>query len=452
MKRLALAVITIVAIAAACQGKNKGKRAAGKGSATEVKPTAPAKPPMQAPQLVPPLPVASPPADAERITGIEGSPNAVIHVKRLSPGDGPHPGRNDTVSLNFTGWRTNGETFMTTSVRKRPVQQSLARLAPGFAAAVVSMKKGEKAMMWIPPELGYMGPPVATPETTVYEVELVGIEAGPPTPPDVAAPPGNAARTASGAAYTIVKRGTGKVKPRFHDLVIEHYSAFTTTGRLFDSSEVTKQPKKTFVFREVPAIEQVLRTMVVGDRARIWLPEGQAEPSPLTPKGMLCFEVELLEVHAMKEPPPVPADVAAPPPGAARTPLGVAYRELKPGTGTVHPTATDRIKIQYTGWTANGRLFDSSIVRGEPAVFRVDKVLPGWTDALPTMTVGGRSRFWVPVDLAYKNEPGSPLGDLVFDIELLEILPPQPVPATPPSPVVPAPVAPAPVVPAPGTP
>ncbi|MBZ0236833.1 MAG: FKBP-type peptidyl-prolyl cis-trans isomerase, partial [Deltaproteobacteria bacterium] len=376
-----------------------------------------------APQIKPPLPVAAPPADAETITGVEGGPRAVIHIKRLASGNGPRPQRNDTVKLNFTGWRMSGETFVTTTVRKRPVEQSLARLAPGFAAAVVSMQKGERAMVWIPPELGYMGTPQSTPETTVYEVELVDIEAGPPTPPNVAAPPPDAPRTASGAPYERVKRGTGKDRPRFHDLVQIDYSAWMATGRLVDSTEVTRQPEQTFVFRKPPAIEEVLRTMVVGDVVRVWVPERQLEVMPPLASGTLCYEIELLSVRAMTPPPPVPKDVAAPPAGAKKTAKGVFYKELAPGTGTAKPGPTEGVKVHYTGWTTDGRLFDSSIVRGEAAAMKLDRALPGLADGLETMTVGSRARMWVPVELAYQDAPGAPKGMLVFDVELLEILP-----------------------------
>lgn len=434
MRRSALVLCLVLTTACKGKGTDKDKaRAANRDAAPAAAAQANAggaRDPQRAPQVQPPLPVTSPPAGAETITGVEGGPTAVIHIKRLTAGTGPHPQRNDTVSLNFTGWRTSGETFVTTTVRKRPVQQSLARLAPGFAAAVVSMKKGERAMMWIPPELGYMGTPETAPETTVYEVELVDIEAGPPTPPNVGAPPANAPRTASGAPYEHVTRGPGKEKPRFHDLVTIKYSAWMASGRLVDSTVVTKQPEQTFVFRKPPAIEEVLRTMVVGDVVRVWVPEQQIDVMPPLASGTLTYEIELLALRAMTPPPPVPKDVAAPPADAKKTARGVFYKQLKPGTGTTTPAGKDRVKVHYTGWTTDGRLFDSSIVRGEVAVMALDRSLVGLADGLGTMTIGSKARLWVPVELAYENAPGAPKGMLVFDVDLLDILPPAPSPAT----------------------
>ncbi|HLU67934.1 MAG TPA: FKBP-type peptidyl-prolyl cis-trans isomerase, partial [Kofleriaceae bacterium] len=141
------------------------------------------------------------------------------------------------------------------------------------------------------------------------------------------------------------------------------------------------------------------------------------------PQGMLVFDVELLEIKEMPEPPPVPKDVAAPPKSAKKTEKGVFYKVLKKGTGKEKPTATSKVKVHYSGWTTDGNMFDSSVARGKPITFGLDSVIPGWTDGLQTMVVGQKSRFWIPEELAYKGKPGRPQGMLVFDVELLEIDP-----------------------------
>lgn len=425
-----LALLLVLALGA-CKDKPK---AAKKDTVTvEVAPTHDAgahgrQEPMRPPKIAPPLPVDKPPADAETITGVEGAPHAVIYIKRLVAGTGERPGRNDNVKLVFTGWRTNGETFLSTTVRKRPVTQSLAVLAPGFATAVASMHKGERAMMWIPPELGYLGKPADTPETTVYEVELVDFERGPVTPPDVAMAPANARKTPSGIPYVVIKPGTGKTRPRSYDVVTLAYSAWSSTGRLFDSSEVMKQPRRTFPFREAIPVEEVLLMMTQGQRVRLWLPASQLEQMPGTPDGQVCYEVELLEVVAKQAPPPVPPSVGAPPASAKQTARGVSYLVLKAGTGSAHPTEKDRVKVNYSGWLASGRMFDSSEVHGQPTALTLSKAMPGFVDGMATMVVGERRRLWIPVALAYNGAPGSPPGDLVMEVELLEILPPKQVP------------------------
>lgn len=119
--------------------------------------------------------------------------------------------------------------------------------------------------------------------------------------------------------------------------------------------------------------------------------------------------------------PPTPADVAAPPSDAETTPSGLAYRVLRPGTGTQHPSRTSTVTVHYSGWTTDGELFDSSVRRGKPSTFRLDRVIPGWTEGLQPMVVGEQRRLWIPESLAYKGQAGRPQGMLVFDVELLAI-------------------------------
>jgi FKBP-type peptidyl-prolyl cis-trans isomerase len=99
--------------------------------------------------------------------------------------------------------------------------------------------------------------------------------------------------------------------------------------------------------------------------------------------------------------PPVPADVAAPPSEAETTPSGLAHRVLRPGTGTQHPSRKSTVTVHYSGWTTDGELFDSSVRRGSPSTFRLDQVIPGWTEGLQLMVVGEQRRLWIPETNAY---------------------------------------------------
>ena len=131
---------------------------------------------------------------------------------------------------------------------------------------------------------------------------------------------------------------------------------------------------------------------------------------------MLVFDVELIDM-----PTRAPADVKAPPADAKRTASGLAYKVLKAGTGRAHPKATDMVMVHYTGWTTDGKMFDSSVVRGQPATFPLNGVIAGWTEGVQLMVEGEKTRFWIPEALAYKGQPGRPKGMLVFDVELLRI-------------------------------
>jgi peptidylprolyl isomerase len=117
---------------------------------------------------------------------------------------------------------------------------------------------------------------------------------------------------------------------------------------------------------------------------------------------------------------PPPPDVSAPPADAIRTATGLASKVISPGTGTRHPRPNSQVTVHYTGWTTDGKMFDSSVARGEPATFGLDAVIAGWTEGVQMMVVGEKRRFWIPARLAYEGKDG-PQGLLVFDIELLKI-------------------------------
>jgi photosystem II stability/assembly factor-like uncharacterized protein len=123
---------------------------------------------------------------------------------------------------------------------------------------------------------------------------------------------------------------------------------------------------------------------------------------------------------------PPPADVAAAPADAITTPSGLASKVLKPGTGTEHPTLASTVKVHYSGWTTDGQMFDSSVIRGEPSSFGVSRVIRGWTEGVQLMVKGEKRRFWIPAALAYGDTPraGAPRGMLVFDVELFDITTP----------------------------
>jgi peptidylprolyl isomerase len=102
-----------------------------------------------------------------------------------------------------------------------------------------------------------------------------------------------------------------------------------------------------------------------------------------------------------------------------RLPSGLSTKVLEAGSGARHPRATDRVVVHYTGWTPDGRMFDSSVARGKPSEFALDQVIRGWTDGVQMMVEGEKRRFWIPEELAYKG--GEPKGMLVFDIELIDV-------------------------------
>ncbi|MBQ9236761.1 MAG: FKBP-type peptidyl-prolyl cis-trans isomerase [Prevotella sp.] len=110
--------------------------------------------------------------------------------------------------------------------------------------------------------------------------------------------------------------------------------------------------------------------------------------------------------------------------GVITTASGLQYLVLKEGTGK-SPKATDSVKCHYEGFLTNGTVFDSSIQRGEPATFPLGGVIKGWTEGLQLMKEGGKTRFFIPYNLAYGEAGASgaipPYAALIFDVELIEV-------------------------------
>lgn len=109
--------------------------------------------------------------------------------------------------------------------------------------------------------------------------------------------------------------------------------------------------------------------------------------------------------------------------GVQTLPSGLQYQELKKGTGA-QPKQNSRVTVHYEGKLIDGKIFDSSIERKEPATFGVTQVIPGWTEALQRMRVGDKWKLVIPPDLAYgeQGRPGiPPNAALVFEVELLKV-------------------------------
>lgn len=110
--------------------------------------------------------------------------------------------------------------------------------------------------------------------------------------------------------------------------------------------------------------------------------------------------------------------------GVITLPSGLQYEVINQGLGP-KPAATDKVTTHYHGTLIDGRVFDSSVQRGEPATFPVNGVIPGWVEALQLMNTGSKWRLFVPADLAYgergAGEMIKPFSTLIFEVELLEI-------------------------------
>jgi peptidylprolyl isomerase len=240
-----------------------------------------------------------------------------------------------------------------------------------------------------------------------------------PPPPDVAAPPADAVKSKSGLATMVVTPGTGAVKPGPDDTVTVQYTGWQTDGKMFDSSYARGKASTFPLNRVIKGWSEGVQLMVAGEKRRMWIPDTLAYKGMANrPQGMLVFDVELVSIT---EAPKAPPDVAKAPKDGLKTRSGLVTVVLTPGTGTEHPKKSSNVTVHYSGWTTDGKMFDSSVVRGQATSFPLDQVIPGWTEGVQLMVVGEKRRMWIPERLAYDGVEGKPKGMLVFDVELISI-------------------------------
>lgn len=106
-----------------------------------------------------------------------------------------------------------------------------------------------------------------------------------------------------------------------------------------------------------------------------------------------------------------------------KTPSGLMYYDIKPGTGPTPKDSSARVTVHYTGWLTDGKKFDSSVDRGQPATFPLNGVIGGWTEGVGSMKEGGKRKLIIPANLAYgpSGRPGiPPNATLIFDVELIK--------------------------------
>ena len=236
--------------------------------------------------------------------------------------------------------------------------------------------------------------------------------------------------TESGLQYEITKKGTGE-QPQAGDKVTVHYTGYLTDSAKtkFDSSVDRGQP---FTFKlgkgqVIKGWDEGIALLSVGDKATLTIPAdlayGERGAGGVIPSNAdLIFEVELI---SFETPEPIVAfDVAAK--DTLTTESGLQYIVVQEGEG-VNPYASQFVSVDYTGYLADGTIFDSSIDRGEPIAFPVGvgKVIPGWDEGIMLLNTGAKARLIIPSDLGYGEQGAGgiipPNATLIFDVELLEI-------------------------------
>ncbi|MEM7137872.1 MAG: FKBP-type peptidyl-prolyl cis-trans isomerase [Myxococcota bacterium] len=267
----------------------------------------------------------------------------------------------------------------------------------------------------------------ASDSATDAAVEAEG--ARPPQFP--ATPPNDAERSPSGLAWQVLTPGSGEGNPKMWDTVTMNFALYRPDGtELATTASAGGVKPMRLNNRMFPGWREGVATMVPGEKRRFWIPGalaygevGAANVAPEFPLGPLVLDLELLSFEPADDLPKFPADGAAPPPNARKLDAGVRMVRLKRGTSKKRPKKGSRVTIRYVGWTQDGELFGSSDLDKKRAILFLENAIPGWQIALPQMNVGGSYRVWVPESQAFPEQPGSPQGDLVYDIEVIDVTP-----------------------------
>lgn len=235
----------------------------------------------------------------------------------------------------------------------------------------------------------------------------------------------------SGLKIRDLKEGTGETVPAGAKVKV-HYTGWLTDGTVFDSNkERSKEPVEFSLDGVVAGWKEGIPGMKVGGvRKLVISPEkgyGNRAQSKIPPNSTLIFEVELVDVINVTTGPGQPmsdgSNGGTEDPGLKDIGGGLKIRDLKEGSGDpVKPGAT--VTVHYTGWTVNGKVFDSSKKTGQPAEFSLNGVVKGWGQGIPGMKPGGIRKLVIPAALGY-GERGSPPdippgATLIFEVELVK--------------------------------
>ncbi|NJN14765.1 MAG: FKBP-type peptidylprolyl isomerase [Planctomycetes bacterium] len=343
------------------------------------------------------------------------------------------PEAGDEVTVHYIGTHMSGKKFDSSRDRGSPFKFKLGmgEVIAGWDEVVALMTPGAKWQVHIPWKLAYGegGSPGGIPPRSDlnFEIELLSVKKGVPLPKFRAGDPEKQKKSDSGLVYEELAKGSG-VPPRADQGVSLRFALWSKGGSLIVCSEGTGQNLSgacsSVTLGPVPLkfLQEAVLLMSPGSVMRFEVPAALAWEDrtihPEVPGGSLTiWELELLKVNDM------PAFAMSDPDKVTTTASGLQIETVKEGGGKA-PVRSDRVTVHYTGWLTDGTVFDSSHARDEPAVFPLGGVIPGWTEALQLMKVGGIARLTIPANLAYGDRQSGlipPGSTLVFLVELIKI-------------------------------
>ena len=350
----------------------------------------------------------------------------------LEKGSGIKVHRGDTVKVHYTGRLQATDSVFDSSVKSgTPFEFPLsrARVIKGWDEGIALLKVGDKARLIIPPGIGYGDKdygPIPANSTLVFDIEVLGTKPG-IRPFEYKKK--DTFKTASGVKYQIVKANPTGTKVTSDSKVKVNSIIYLSDGTIIDASADRGKPS-TVMFGKNPnfkGFDEGLQLMRQGEKYRLFVPYQLAFGENgikglIPPKATIIYDIEVVSVEP--QPKAVPFEIEGK--HIDTTVSGLKYIVVKKGTGE-HATFGKMVKVHYTGYLDNGKIFDSSIERDEPIEFPLGKgmVIPGWEEGIALMSVGDKIRLIIPYQLAYGVAGRPPLipakAQLTFDVELIDV-------------------------------
>jgi peptidylprolyl isomerase len=376
--------------------------------------------------------VTAPSIEKEKsMLNVEQKTASGLVYKITEQGNGIQASKGDKITVHYTGTLTNGTKFDSSKDRNQPFSFKLGigQVIKGWDEGIALLRVGDKAVFTIPSELGYgdreMGniPPNST---LVFEVELLNVEEA-PKPYNVTGK--DTLTTASGLKYIVVSKGQQSAERAVSGSNVSvHYTGYLPDGKVFDSSIERADPLKFKLGagRVIKGWDEGIALMQVGDKIRLIIPPNlaygeQGAGGVIPPNTTLTFDVELVAIAESVK----PYDISGKP--TLTTNSGLKYIVVSKSDNPIKAEPTKKVTVHYTGFLSDGKIFDSSVERGEPIQFELGtgKVIPGWEEGIALMHVGDKLRLIIPPSLAYGAQGAGgvipPNATLNFDVELIKV-------------------------------
>ncbi len=353
-----------------------------------------------------------------------------IQYRIIQQGSGNKPMINDMVYVHYRLMLEDSTLVDNSYERGEPVsfKMGAGQVIDGWEKGIRLLNEGDRAILIIPPDLAYGESAVGdipANSKLIFDVEVVKIDPS-PKPFDVLDGI-EITTTTSGLRYAVIEEGDGMMLISGMRVRIHYNGFFEEDMTIFDSSYQRGEPidftlGKGMVIR---GWEEGISKLRVGDKARLWIPYelayGEQGRGPIPPATNLIFDVEVIDAEEVKR--PEPFNMAGK--DTLETETGLRYIIVNEGTGEL-PEEGQVVIVHYTGFLMNGNIFDSSVERGQPFRFIIDRrqVIAGWDEGVALMKPGARYRFIIPPDLAYGERAMGPIpsnATLIFDVELLSV-------------------------------